>query len=596
MLNAKQMRAGRTLLVTAGVRPPAQADNPTPEVVMSIPGSTAAVDPPLAGPEALLALTQAAVRRGDHHEGARLAEAALRALNDDDGARRALALRLLALNRWRIGDTEAAARAADDALALYQALADPQGEVETLSVLCMVYNDLGLHREALELAVRALRLSRAVQDRRLECWSLNRLGASYECLDDPRLALQYVQQSLDLARELPRNDEELFAALNNLAGSELKVARQQMRQGDFDAAEAMLSAARTHAEEALALARRSGNTHRETLALGNLAKAAGHGPNRLHAQSLLEQYQALARRHGYHRQALAADFDMADLLRHDGRHSLAALRLEQLLTDIDADDGALRLAIEHALYDSYKALGRYEQALLHLERHASLERAQLRQQAEAQARVLLARLEIDQARIETASARIDAELQRLRTRELEAEQNALRAHAEALGRAAREDALTGLHNRRAIDEAMPRLIDRSRDGHGPLAVAMADLDHFKQISDRYGHGVGDEVLTRLAQLLRNNTRGADLLARVGGEEFIIVFSGTPIELAHDVCERLRQAVAQHPWREVVPGLEVTVSVGLVAGAPGDAQPVLIARADAALYEAKRRGRNRVHRG
>jgi diguanylate cyclase (GGDEF)-like protein len=220
----------------------------------------------------------------------------------------------------------------------------------------------------------------------------------------------------------------------------------------------------------------------------------------------------------------------------------------------------------------------------------------MRQQAEAQARVLLARLEIDQARIETASARIDAELQRLRTRELEAEQNALRAHAEALGRAAREDALTGLHNRRAIDEAMPRLIDRSRDGHGPLAVAMADLDHFKQINDRYGHGVGDEVLTRLAQLLRNNTRGADLLARVGGEEFIIVFSGTPIELAHDVCERLRQAVAQHPWREVVPGLEVTVSVGLVAGAPGDAQPVLIARADAALYEAKRRGRNRVHRG
>ena len=113
---------------------------------------------------------------------------ALRALNDDDGARRALALRLLAVNRWRVGDTEAAARAADDALELYQALADSTGEAETLNVLCMVYNDLGLHRDALEHAIRALRVARAAHDRRLECWALNRIGVSYEFLDDPRLA------------------------------------------------------------------------------------------------------------------------------------------------------------------------------------------------------------------------------------------------------------------------------------------------------------------------------------------------------------------------------------------------------------------------
>ena len=180
---------------------------------MSMSSSTVVVDPPLAGPEALLALTQAAVRRGDHHEGAGLAEAALRALNDDDGARRALALRLLAVNRWRVGDTEAAARAADDALELYEAMADSTGEAETLNVLCMVYNDLGLHRDALEHAIRALRVARAMHDRRLECWALNRVGVSYEFLDDPRLALQYVQQALDLARELPRHDEELFATL-----------------------------------------------------------------------------------------------------------------------------------------------------------------------------------------------------------------------------------------------------------------------------------------------------------------------------------------------------------------------------------------------
>ena len=561
---------------------------------MSMSGSTVVVDPPLESPEGLLALTQAAVRRGDHHEGVDLAEAALRALNDDDGPRRAMALRLLAVNRWRVGDTEAAARAADDALALYQALDDSSGEAETLNVLCMVYNNLGLHRDALEHAIHALRLARAIHDRRLECWALNRVGVSYEFLEDPRLALQYVQQALDLARELPRHDEELFAALNNLAGGEIKVANEAMREGDFDRAEASLATARRHAEEALELARRSGNTHRETLALGNLAQAVSHGPERRQAQALLEQYQALAREHGYQRELLSADFDMACLLRRDGRHALAALRLEQLLTDI-ADDDALRLSIEHALYDSYKALGRYEQALAHLERHAALERKQLRARAQAQARVLIARLEIDQARLETVHARIDAELQRLRTRELEQEQQALRMHAEALGREAREDALTGLHNRRAIDETLPGLLDRSRSEHAPIAVAMADLDHFKAINDRFGHGVGDRVLSTLAHILRAKTRGADLLARVGGEEFIIVLGRTPIDLAHEICERLRQAVAQHAWQELASDLQVTISIGLVAGEPDDAQHALIERADAALYEAKRRGRDRVHR-
>jgi diguanylate cyclase (GGDEF)-like protein len=563
---------------------------------MSMPSSSVAAVPPLAGPEGLLALTQAAVRRGDHHEGAELAEAALRALNDDDGARRALALRLLAVNRWRVGDAEAAARAADDALSLYQALADAQGEAETLNVLCMVYNDLGLHREALEHAIRALRVARGVRDRRLECWALNRVGVSYEFLDDPRLSLQYLQQALDVARELPRHDEELFSALNNLASNELRVAEEARRDGVLDAAESAGASAVEHAQEALELARRSGNAHRETLALGTLAQAMSRGPDKMQAQSLLEQYQALARRHGYRRQVLASDFDMACQLRRDGRHALAALRLEQLLTDLDADDDRLRLAIEHALYDSYKALGRFEQALAHLERHAALQRTHLKAQAEAQARVLLARLEIDQARLETVHARIDAELQRLRTRELEQEQHALRLHAEALGREAREDALTGLHNRRAIDEALPGLLDRSRHERAPIAVAMADLDHFKQINDRHGHGIGDQVLSRLAQILRAKTRGADLLARVGGEEFIIVLGRTPIELAHEICERLRQAVAQHPWHELAQDLQVTISIGLVAGEPDDAQHALIDRADAALYEAKRLGRDRVHRG
>jgi diguanylate cyclase (GGDEF)-like protein len=552
---------------------------------------------PLRSASYLLTLAQAATRRGDHHEGAQLAESALDATPQDAVPERALALRLLALNLWRVGEAEPAARVASDALLLYEGLPDQAGVVETLNLLCMVYNQLGLNREALDFAIRALKLSREIGDKRLECWSLNRVGIGYEALSDAVLSLTYMQESLALAQALPQADEEVFAALNNLASSEVVVAAHHRATGDTGAADAMRTSARGHARKALELARRSGNSHRETIALGNLADAMNDGDGRGETQTLLEQFQTMARRHGYRSLELQADFSLARLLCQSGRHALAVLRLEQLLAVArEADEPDLGIEVEHALYEAYKILGRFEPALAHLEAYSRLEQRRLKQQAQAQARVLLARMEVDQAHADAERARLDAELQRLRAQQLEDEHRTLRAEAEALGRAAREDALTGLSNRRMIDEMLPRLLDRARAQRTPFALAMLDLDHFKQINDRFGHGLGDQVLSALAQLLRANTRGADLLARVGGEEFIVVLDGAPIELAHEICERLRGAIAGHTWRELAAGVKVTVSIGLVAGTPDEPRERLIERADAALYEAKRRGRNRVHRG
>jgi diguanylate cyclase (GGDEF)-like protein len=556
----------------------------------------AATDP-LRSAAFLLTLTQAATRRGDHHEGVQLAESALEAMPADAEPQRALALRLLGLNRWRVGEAESAARAASDALMAYELLADRAGVVETLNLLCMIYNQLGLDREALDFAIRALKLSREIGDARLECWSLNRVAVGYEALSDALRSLGYMQESLALAQSLPGADEELFAALNNLASTEIAVAAHHRASGETAAAAASRAAARAHAEQALELARRSGNTHRETIALGNLADAVNDGVDHGEAQALLEQFQTLARRHGYRSLELQADFSLAGLLSQAGRHALAVLRLEQVLADARAaDEPDLCIQVERALYVSYKMLGRFEPALTHLEVHSRLEQQRLKHQAEAQARVLLARMEVDQARADAERARLDAELQRLRAQQLEDEHRTLRAEADALGRAAREDALTGLYNRRMVDETLPALLDRVRVARSPLAVAMLDLDHFKQINDRFGHGLGDQVLIAMAQLLRANTRDADLLARVGGEEFMVVLGGAPIELAQEICERLRGAVAGHPWRKVAAGLQVTVSIGLVAGLPDEPRETLIERADAALYEAKRRGRNRVWRG
>jgi diguanylate cyclase (GGDEF)-like protein len=126
-------------------------------------------------------------------------------------------------------------------------------------------------------------------------------------------------------------------------------------------------------------------------------------------------------------------------------------------------------------------------------------------------------------------------------------------------------------------------------------LALIDVDHFKAVNDAFGHAAGDAVLVTLAQLLRENTRASDVLARFGGEEFVMLLPDMTLDRAAEVCERLRERVLAYPWAQaasVTTDLAVTISIGLVA-APLYDMTTLMARADAALYAAKRSGRNRL---
>jgi diguanylate cyclase (GGDEF)-like protein len=214
-------------------------------------------------------------------------------------------------------------------------------------------------------------------------------------------------------------------------------------------------------------------------------------------------------------------------------------------------------------------------------------------QSKAQARLMVNRIDVERALIDGERARLEAELQRLRTQQLEAEKEVLEQRTAELHRETLEDPLTGLANRRHVDATLPLLIERSRGQLQPLALAMADLDHFKLVNDRHGHAVGDEVLRTVARLFGDKTRARDLLGRWGGEEFVLVFVDTPADTALEICERLRSAVQAYPWRQISPGLEVTLSLGLTHAQATDNALELVERADAALYEAKRLGRNRL---
>jgi diguanylate cyclase len=160
---------------------------------------------------------------------------------------------------------------------------------------------------------------------------------------------------------------------------------------------------------------------------------------------------------------------------------------------------------------------------------------------------------------------------------------ALAAEASQLGRDAMIDPLTGLGNRRMLDAG----IAQSLGG----AALFVDVDLFKHVNDTFSHSVGDEVLRRIADILRAHCRGQDVVVRFGGDEFVVLLPATSAQEAATVAERVRSAVLREPWDDVRAGLRVSVSVG-VAASDASADRVL-KDADAALYESKESGRNRV---
>lgn len=173
----------------------------------------------------------------------------------------------------------------------------------------------------------------------------------------------------------------------------------------------------------------------------------------------------------------------------------------------------------------------------------------------------------------------------------------LRQQRDELRQLAETDGLTGLPNRRAGLQQLARHLERVDRERGPLVIGFLDIDLFKDINDRHGHAVGDQVLVAVARALRTAVRSQDEVVRMGGEEFLLLMPGMPREAASARLDRLRQRIIEAGQALQVPGLEVTASIGLAQWRPGeDDLAALLRRADHAMYVAKRAGRNRVFDG
>lgn len=180
--------------------------------------------------------------------------------------------------------------------------------------------------------------------------------------------------------------------------------------------------------------------------------------------------------------------------------------------------------------------------------------------------------------------------------EAQAEIESLRKSLQDATHEAQRDFLTGLFNRKAFDRMMDEMAALAGQEQIPFSLLMIDVDHFKRFNDRHGHPIGDEVLKMVARLLKDTVKGTDIVTRFGGEEFAVILPNTPLKGAQVVAENIRLNISRKELRHREEGVSygnITVSIGVASFDRSDSVPLLVKRADDALYEAKRGGRNRV---
>ncbi|MGC9670651.1 diguanylate cyclase [Planosporangium sp. 12N6] len=361
-------------------------------------------------------------------------------------------------------------------------------------------------------------------------------------------------------------------------------------------------------QEALEIATAIGDGDLSLQILNNMAYTAYQSGDHERAERLTGQIQAAADRHGITLHVAILD-TIARIHLIRGRYAEAEGTLRPYLEEYADEMFIARNALAECLRtvaEAQRMRGDTAAARASLERAAAVcderglgfARARVReQQAELHAEMGNYRAAYEEYR------RFHIDLQALQSEQRDARARALQAVYETeearreslrFRELAQRDALTGLYNRRYVDERLALLLEQTAARGAPLSAALVDLDHFKRVNDTLSHATGDAVLVRLAALLADVATGDAVAARLGGEEFLLILPDTDADEAVRRCEGLRRAVSAHPWRAVTGALPVTASIGVTTVSAGAiTASALLARADRNLYAAKRAGRNRV---
>ena len=526
----------------------------------------------------------------DARDAARLAAeaTALATLVSDTGAR-ARARYLEGRAAELALDETGALEAYREALAGFQAVHDDVGRADALRGIGQVYDTLGDAPQALAHHLRALAIAEDAGDATSQAAAMRTIGVVHSRAGRPDVGLEWYQKSLALPGS-KADPVERARTLNNI-GINLKDL------GRLDESLETL-------HRALEAFRVAGEAPGQAAALNNLGATLERMDRLDEAEATLRDALARSTGTGYGEGVVNASLGLGRVCDRTGRSDEARMHLVKAL-DVAQHAGlrAYEVDAHDALADLCERCGASAEALHHLRASREIERLLLSEASDRRLKMLSIRYQVTAAQREAdlmrakqdELARANARLAALNLDLAASDAQKSRLVVE-LERQSREDSLTGLANRRRLDQRLRDEFDRAVRYGRPLAVAIADLDHFKSVNDRWTHAVGDAVLRRVASVLAAEVRHTDLVARYGGEEFVLVLVETGAEAAAAVCEKVRAAIAAHDWSGIAPGLAITVSIGWSTDTTLAGPDAMLGVADAALYRAKAAGRNRIAGG
>ncbi len=483
-----------------------------------------------------------------------------------------------------LGDYDASLQKFNEALHLYESVGNLAGQVQCLNAQGLTFLTRGALADALDVYEQSLVRCRELGDFSLECTLLEQIGNVYNNLDNLYMARQFYDEAL---LKQPQ-EEQLCSLILSLGCVHLLLGIKYQKAAELQKAEAEFDQAQDQVTEALEMTRTLGDRTLESVCLCNLANIALKKENGDAALAHVEQALTMVLEIGAQRLIGCYSVVKGEIQLRRGLTGEAIRLLESGLIVLQERHLKLNIAETHLLLsEAYEALRDFPQALAHYKQFHETDQEVKNEIAEQRTRTIALRFQVEKSCHE-------AEFQRLRSAELTEANQQLKLQSDLLERLSREDALTGLTNRRHLDVSLAERFERAKREDVTLSAALLDVDHFKKINDRFSHQIGDEVLKVIGRLLRELSRETDLPARYGGEEFVLILPNTPPEQGSKICERLRKAVEAHPWREIHPDLQVTISIGLEStGAEIRCPEELLHAADLHLYRAKQRGRNQV---
>jgi diguanylate cyclase (GGDEF)-like protein len=451
-------------------------------------------------------------------------------------------------------------------------------ESSLLNCLANVYSVLGSHSEAVSHYLEAIELARSEGDQRGELVMISNLGYLSEEIGALSQALSYYEQSLQLSVALG----DLYFQAGTLS-NQCSTLRQLGR----------LKESQIAGELACAQARQLENPIRLGSALQALATVYRDQGQLAQASTHMQEAIACYQEAGSLRYLPGALRLQGEILLRQDNTSAAEQSFQQALAQAQNDqDAKEEAATQKVLAQFYEDQGAHARALCHFKAYHQLEHRLEREHVQL---VLASRL----ADVEAQKAQKEAELQRLRNGALAAVNAALEeanrekaALVERLAQQATQDHLTQLHNRRYLEQYLPGLPLGTLSSRRTVSLALADLDDFKDINDRFGHEIGDKVLRKVAKLFQKNCPRDGILVRYGGEEILLILPNTEQSVAHQLCEKIRLAIQHYSWSRFHPELRVTISIGLGSARTRSLRK-LLKRADSLLYEAKSAGKNRI---